>query len=37
LFAGHADDLGCHFDRSANVAAVLGDLSADAAADHTDH
>ncbi|MFQ6393725.1 TetR/AcrR family transcriptional regulator [Nocardia sp. KC 131] len=37
MFAGHADDLGYHFDRSANVAAVLGELFADAAADHTDH
>ncbi len=31
LFAGHAADLGYHFDRSANVAAVLGELFADAA------
>jgi hypothetical protein len=37
MFAGHAGDLGHHFDRSANVAAVLGELFADAAATRTDH
>ncbi|MFI6866500.1 TetR/AcrR family transcriptional regulator [Nocardia sp. NPDC050406] len=31
LFAGHAADLGYHFDRSANVAAVLGELFSHAA------
>lgn len=32
LFAGHAADLGYHFDRSANIAEVLAKLFADAAA-----
>lgn len=32
LFAGHAADLGYHFDRSANIAQVLAELFADAAA-----
>lgn len=31
LFAGHASDLGYQFDRSANIAAVLSELFADAA------
>lgn len=31
LFAGHAADRGYHFERKANVAAVLGELFADAA------